>query len=426
MPVRSRPRAANKLLVSLGFRSENRFAYDANRAPGHRSLQIRQAAECIGRASLVVSAMFIASQDVNAYAVESFGKDLLIPVVVWTGSYTSRVHVFNATTQPATITVKYYGGLITATPGETTCNTIVLQPNATANYNLSVLCPLTLTGGNFGMLRISSDTAVSAYSRVSNPQGNGFSVEGLPTASFYGADLNVLGLKRSAISPGYTSNCFVGTLEQSAKYSIQLFDKSGAPIGTRMSGILGPNEIVRHLDIFSAAGLSATEVSDVRAEIGSAALGNRPLIAFCTVQNNSNFDADFRLGKPRSETGALSVKKSKTAPVHPFTARIAHRFASTLRAPDVVQCSVDGDQASMLQMRLVSAAGTPVAGGQASGSFQYVLGPRSSINGGKNAYWYIEITPRTSVQQFPLAYSFSCASGNGMTRPIQLQDTPAF
>ncbi len=72
--------------------------------------------------------------------------------------------------------------------------------------------------------------------RVQNPQGIGFSVEGFPLEDFSNQVSDAIGLMKQAASPGYQTNCFVGSLDQPVSYSLKLFNGfSGSQIGSTVT-----------------------------------------------------------------------------------------------------------------------------------------------------------------------------------------------
>ena len=67
-----------------------------------------------------------------------------------------------------------------------------------------------------------------------------------------------------------------------------------------MSGHLDAFAQIRYLDVFSpgvANAPAATDFSNVRAEFTRTSDGEQQMAAFCTVQDNATFGADFRIAK---------------------------------------------------------------------------------------------------------------------------------
>ena len=64
---------------------------------------------------------------------------------------------------------------------------------------------------------LTSNLPYAGFSRVSNPQGNGFTVEAFAASEFTSADGVINGLRRSAATPSapaFQTNCFLANLNQ--------------------------------------------------------------------------------------------------------------------------------------------------------------------------------------------------------------------
>ena len=375
-----------------------------------------------------IAAIFLLFARTPAVAVTTDGTALtiVIPVVSSSGSYSSKVHVLNVDAYSASVDIYYTGAGESPSLGTRFCGTLSVPSGQTGNFDFAIQCGVNpAAGSNRGMMRLYSNAYINAYSRISNPQGNGFSVEGYPIGNFFGYRLSVLGARKSAISPGYQTNCFVGSLEEAANYSIKLFQSNGTQIGSTIVGAIGANDLKRYLDIFAAAGVVSSELSDVTVEITSTDANLPALVAFCTVQNNTSFDADFRIAKSRWGSGDSSVKYVDGAsPFSPFTTWVKHRYIAVLKAPDIVGCSINPPYDTVLEMQLLGPNGVIWAGGNGVSSFNVVIGPKSAVAGGTDQSWVLEISPREFSQFYPIYYTFNCYAGNGMSRPNQLVDGP--
>jgi hypothetical protein len=168
-------------------------------------------------------------------------------------------------------------------------------------------------GTQFGTLYTRVDNAAElpgpysygAFSRVQNPLGMGFSVEGFPAHTFTGAATVVSGLRRLAATsanPAYQSNCFVGTLHREAasglaagsEVAYHLYGATGALIGNGSIPVQS-GKLVRILDIFAYAGVPPGDIDDASIEfVPEISPG---VLSFCTVQDNTHFSADFRIAK---------------------------------------------------------------------------------------------------------------------------------
>jgi len=368
--------------------------------------------------------LLLSFMSVSASAgIDGVGTHLVFPVVVSTPSYTSQVYLLNVDAAPVNVSITYYGAGVTSSPGPRSCGTLSIGTGVTLAFDFKTICSSLGAGGHFGLLRVESSGLVSGYSRVSNPQGNGFSVEAFRSGEFSGQDLDVLGLKKSSLGPGYSSNCFVASLDEPAQYSIRLFNTTGAQLGSPVNGSVGANELVRHLDIFGAAGITGAEHADFRARIAASGSDKPALIAFCTVQNNENFDADFRIGKTQAEIGVDVARRVSNLNASPFVRASTHRFALILSSPDTLKCEIDATARDLLEMRLLGLDGRRKSGGAGLPAFEYVTGPKNNQGTGRDGVWTIEIRPRPNVTQFPITYSLSCDTHNYVSIPLQLADT---
>jgi len=256
----------------------------------------------------------------------------------------------------------------------------------------------------------------------------------------------VAGLRSGGVAPTYQTNCFVGTLGEAADYQISLFNAStGAQLGSTISGTLGADALVRVLDVFTAASVPAGTYTNVNARIDETTVGAEPaLLAFCTVQENTTFSADYRIGKSALIQDASRERDSTTS-----AGRVAGAFtveAGSLsnvheiyfRAPDKVSCNLTGPDVANLEFRLLDQRATDsdalaangngrvLGGGNNQTSFGPVsLGLRNaatfqSADGvGVNGRYLIQVEGNESATGTK-SYGIRCQSGNGHTRPALL------
>ena len=233
------------------------------------------------------------------------GPTIVFPLASQTTSFTSEVTLFNPGASAFTASITFHEANNSATPGlATPCNDVSVPAGRTVQIHLSTQCTLTATS-HFGLLIISDKASPKTHNfygfiRVQNPSGIGFSVEGFPLEDFNNQVSHVIGLTRQGGSPGYWSNCFVGSLDQPVSYSLKLFNgASGAQIGNTLTGSLAAFKQFRYLDVFGVNGVNAPagDQFNVRAEFTQTSGGSANLIGFCTVQENTTFGADFRVAK---------------------------------------------------------------------------------------------------------------------------------
>jgi hypothetical protein len=197
----------------------------------------------------------------------------------------------------------------------------------------------------------------------------------------------------------------------------------------------------RYLDIYAASGAPAGDHDNTTVtfqKLQAEQFANT-LIAFCTVQDNTSFGADFRIAKTVNEADpgqfrlncvGLSFSASPvqcTTTLQPSAPEVPSaaskiRLVTRIHAPDTVNCSLVSSGIGNLEMRLVrDSDGAVVAGGDNATSFQYNTGKRSAIGGGFHQYYWIEVGARTTTAG-PIPFGLQCTSGNGMADPLP---TPA-
>lgn len=376
----------------------------------------------------------------------------VIPVVAQTGSYESEIFVRNPNDSALQINVKFYEAQNSTTPGQRSCSPLTLSAQQTVAFKLGTQCALG-AGSHFGMLILENADAEKtrffyAYNRTQTPGGNGFSVESFPIGNFSGAASGANGLKRQAAAPVYQSNCFVGALGEPVDYVIRLWDANNNQLGNDVTGSLQPYQMVRYLDIFSAAGLGTTnDYSVVRATFDNTNAGDPAYVAFCTVQESTFFGADFRIAKSsdaldnakrrvtcysQSPCGTEITGAGATALPDSATKYIHQVIVS---APDYIKCELVSSQVANLEMRVRGPGDTFAAGlftlpagytgppytvgGNNQTSIYIFTGHRNQFNGGTSTRLFIDVSYRegSGAATFPLAYGITCYAGNGITVP---------
>lgn len=381
-------------------------------------------------ASIVALGSTLGAADVRAMSTDGYHANMILPVAVQTGSFSSDIYISSPGTG-VTVSVTYYPANGTTTSSSVACGDKTLNAGATNRYTLSSLCPGIAGGTNFGTLEFAAvgggNHGYNVFARVDNPLGQGFEVEGFPAHAFTAADAYVVGLKRQAAAPGYQTNCFIAALAEATTLDIALLDGSGNVIAAIPQQVMAAREMRRFLDIFATAGLPAGDYSNVTAMFTESQSGSEPgAVLFCTVQNNSTFDADFRIAKafPVQDDHAFrALTESVDALGNAFTLgafpNSRNRHVVNFKHPDTVTCSIgriDGGNVTDLEMRLVAPDGTTVvAGGNATQSFASTyLGPKGGRNNGANGRWFIDVESATGGSTADGAqYSITCASGSG-------------
>ena len=247
--------------------------------------------------------LILASSSTGAQTTAGTSATIVVPVVAQTGSFASEVTAYNPNGGAVTVNVSFYDAQNTASPGLKPCTPLALPAGQSVPFQVALHCALPV-GSNFGLLILAESTGTQrfyGYARTQTPGGIGFSTEGFPIENFNDQLQHATGLKRVAAAgslPAFQTNCFVGTLGDAVSYELRLFNgTTNAQIGSTLSGSLAPYQQYRYLDVFAQAGAPAGDLTNVRAQFTNLTATNKKLIGFCTVQENTNFSADFRIAK---------------------------------------------------------------------------------------------------------------------------------
>lgn len=375
-----------------------------------------------------------------AQTTDGYHSIIRLPLVASTSTFTSTIYIHNPLDfGNGTINVApfYYGATGTPTGG-VACTVLAIPQGHTFAGNLASMCPLN-AGSNFGQVYLQEVDAenhpFSGYSRVESFSGNGFSVEGFSPGAFHNnlSYSYVTGLKRQAAAPQYQSNCFVSALFEAVDVTVALLDAAGTQIGSTQTYTLASAQTIRILDIFTAVGAPATDFSNVTARFYENTTGEPAYMAFCTVQNNTSFDADFRIAKD-ARPDDIRVEKSQFANADALgnnfsitSLSLKNIHVAYMNEPDWVQCQITGANTANLEFQLKNPSGVVVAGGNNATSFPEVyLGQNDTFLGGGGRgvrRWFIEVSPSGGGTP-PFDYGIACQSGNGMT-PFDLIATVA-
>ena len=206
-----------------------------------------------------------------------------------------------------------------------------------------------------------------------------------------------------------------------------------------------PGQLVRLLDVFAAAGAPAGDYDNVNAVFiadGGLAATNRPgLMTFCTVQDNTSFGADFRIGKTSYGTFGIGSNDSTTArEIVAEKDLLGRNFeidagvsANThlvyFRHPDTVKCELlqQGSPwprltpTAGLEIRVLNRKGAVIGGGSdAVSTGPMYLGDKSDTPGAYNSDYTIEVESNEQNMGVVRPYALYCASGSGNTAGYEL------
>ena len=397
-----------------------------------------------------------------AQSTDGYHSIQVFPVVVDTAAFTQRFTFRNPDANTTiTIVPTYVPGDGTSQVGVLSCPGFTVAAASSRTFmSLREICPTLAAGSQFGYLYTREDNTGSqpfaAFSRVSNPAGQGFSVEAFPAHTFTSADQSISGLRRLAASggaPAYQTNCFIGNLHdvtpenppETTRINYTLIAADGTTLASSFVD-LPPGRLVRMLDVFATAGAPAGNHDGARIKFIEAGQFNEPaLMSFCTVQDNTSFGADFRIGKQErsdaTEFGSWAAQddhvnrhttvrrdmrlpgesEGRTFSIAPGLNSNTHVFY--FRHPDEVGCDIadavthETVSASYgLEARLIGPDGsTVIAGGDGVVAFHDIyLGDKTERNNGANGRYTVEVESNTdSATARP--YALHCHSGSGHT-----------
>ena len=406
-----------------------------------------------GAAGLMLLAL---APDARAQSTDGYHSIQVIPVVVDSASFAQRFNFTTPNQFPVTVQVKFFpgDGTAQAATGPVTCNDVAIPANgAIVVSSLRTLCPGLVSGTAFGFLHLqsapSSDGMFSdipvfaAFSRVANPQGNGFSVEAFPAHTFTSASSVVTGLRRLAStsnSPAYQTNCFMANMNwldpettpvaKTVKYTVVY---GGNEWNATVN--LMPGQFVRLLDIFATVGAPAGDYNDAGLVVVPQSGGGRQsIMSFCTVQDNTSFGADFRVAKSAygsfgigSNDGMVAREWAATQDVQGRVFKIlpgesANTHVVYFRHPDTVQCSlldpvtyVPLTTASGLEMRASDSDQLEAVGGDDETSTGIIYLGDKADHGGYNNRYLIEVESNETNTGVERPYMLYCSSGSGNT-----------
>jgi hypothetical protein len=420
-----------------------------------------------GAAALLALAM--ATPGAQAQSTDGYHAYQVFPLVVDTASFTQRFDLQGADPWGYdSVEPTFYPAQGTAQATPVGCPSFTPPSDGEMRFaSLRDLCPGLPPGSMFGTLVLRSGMLFSGTSRVSNPAGAGFIVEAFPAHTFTSAQTSVTGLRRlTAVAgqPAFQTNCFVGNLGAEAPGStstatvlLTLHDAGGTALGSTNVSV-APGQIVRLLDVFAAAHVAPGNVDDATASFVVQDDTGAGLLSFCTVQDNTSYGADFRIGKqqyalndgvggPRDRTASRFTRIYTEEPIDAETAgaelaippgasRNIHLFY--FRHPDRIGCALVNSAGGVipashgLEMRLRvhdPDGWSVVAGGNDVQLFPNVyLGDKPHHGDGANTTYQLEVESSGINEGVARPYGVWCYSGSGHTRGELLRKglPPAF
>jgi hypothetical protein len=411
---------------------------------------------------LALLALFSFSQAYGQSTDGTHSKQIL-PIAVDTASFKSRIQLTHSSikgtsTVVSTVDAVYVPADNTAHAnlGTLACLPTTLNPGASVTYvTLRDLCPNLAAGNNFGYLQFTrrSNRTVTAgnnsifrgfavFSRVSNPSGNGFSIEGFSESSFANYPQVVHGIRSlsaTANTPRYQSNCFVSTFGDFPANGTIRLDLSNnfmqPPIATQ-TVTLGPNRMVRLLDVFATLGVTSEQEETAITATQTTSNSNAAFTLFCTVQDNTSFGADFRIGEhftistQRNQHRLRRSSQNIDDLANQFTLQpnSHHVYFFNFQNPDLVGCEITNSNGSALtsnpglELYLRRSNNTllgeeiPGAGGANTLLFSNVSTASAKASNRIETGHLLIVQSTTSGPNTAINYGVVCRSGSGHSK----------
>ena len=412
---------------------------------------------------LLLNVMGVASA--GAQTTDGYHSIQVFPVVVDTASFTQRFNFRNPAGAGLTIAPRYLPAIGTSQAAALDCPSFNIPGNKTLTFNsLREMCPALAAGSQFGFLYLSVTNLYvvpfAGFSRVSNPQGNGFTVEAFAATTFTAADGVVNGLRRQAAtvnSPAFQTNCFLGLLNNmdsdlplnNTPIIYTLFNSAGVQIGQGQQTLI-PGKIIRLLDIFQTANAPLGDYDNAMLKVVETGPDEPGVIAFCTVQDNTSFGADFRIAKQEFADGLDDAIAGRTVGAQstmarrellraedslgrPFTiaaGNSSNTHVVRLHAADYGFCEIidpNTNQRALpaygLELRAVDPSTEQTGAGgndstivpDANKGESFYLGDRADGSGGDDNTAFLEVESNEQNTGVPRPYRLHCRSGSGMS-----------
>src|SRR3990167_1852941 len=417
-------------------------------------------------ACLCLPLVLLFASSAPAQTTDAYHSIQMFPVVVDTASFTQRFSFRNPNAFPISIQPTYFPAVGTSQATPLICAPGMVAAGKTATItSLRAMCPALAAGSQFGFLHTTLSGGgyftYAAFSRVAKPQGNGFSVEAFTAKQFTSADLVVNGIRRMAAtpsSPAFQSNCFLGIINNfdpssnSSNTNIHytIYDSSVTQIGQGDVELI-PGKIVRLLDVFAAGGVVG-DVDNAMIKFEEQGPDEPGVMAFCTVQDNTSFGADFRIAKqevgdagnakpgtrivgPQDNTSAREILIDQDVLGRPFqlaAGNSSNTHIIYLHHPDFANCELINPATGLralpnygLEIRVISTESfTTEAGGDNSvvipdpdkgqGTIAY-LGDKSDNGDGIDGRTIIEVESNEQNTGSIRPYKLHCFTGSGTT-----------
>jgi hypothetical protein len=413
------------------------------------ALRFAAAAACLGAFFGWTPPMSAMSADSSSYAV-------VLPWVMDTGGFRSRIAVENHSTSTLMLNAFFVGDDLSAMPGLHPCSdasansvpqtfAFAVKADGVLEFDLGALlaekCKAPVPAGpmgNRGTLTIltppnAPQALISASARVERIPAPGvttlgYSQHGIPLGALEGSKLLMAGLRSGVFPSGAKDrvDCLFSSFADATRsgdlYTLRVKDSRGSVLGAKVFA-LSPwsSKIVN--DVVATVG-AAGDYDGLQVEIEPGANPTSPsMIASCRTIDLSNPSVtsatSLSVGKvyePKDMQLQRSVTVDQTPGwgkfrFNPQAGKALH--VAFLRAPDMVTCQVDDPQLILI---VEDPSRRFVAGGfQSTGEF--FTGSRSDVSFGTAGGWGLTVKPNpANPPSGSINYEITCVSGNGISQ----------
>ena len=148
------------------------------------------------------------------------------------------------------------------------------------------------------------------------------------------------------------------------------------------------------------------------------------------MQNNTSFDADFRIAKTilpddLGQQYTSTVNKNIFGDDQNIPAGQKVVYAMFVKHPDFLSCRVIGDGQPNAEVRILNPSGSVVAGGDdINDTTEFFTGEKSTVGNGTNGIWRVEVGARDGAGLAASNFNLQCRSGNGASKPMVVAVLP--
>jgi len=428
--------------------------------------RMRESARVVGRA-IGMAALGVLSLSVDgahATGVDGAGRILIVPVVVSSPTRESVITITNAGTEALVMRGTFVGAEGTQTAasvvGPIPCLKPVVPPDGSLTLPLQDLCPgVRVDGESLGYLELisSADAHMNFFvtTVIETRSSTHSAVAGQPIGAFDtatpAAGLEVAALRTRKVDEQLF--CYVASLEEAKKVTLELRDATGAPLGAMSFSLLARR--MERVELPSKLGLPALDRDRLRVAVtsGDTALviaGCGPFRPATNVLSYQHAQAMAPADRARLRSvdvdaklrpGPWTVGYMWNHPLFPGGLNNVVALSTYLRSDDQVRCrlvnytGMNFDPTPWLDLRILGPDGVKVAGGKGvkdTGTFDTRI--RGFYPPGTTQRYQIEIGfdeaahaanswPQTGFPSHPQpwgGWALHCDSAAGMSEPLPI------